>query len=33
MSEHKSWIQRNGAAAIAVLMIAGLALLMILNAN
>ena len=33
MSEQKSWAQRHGAALIAVLMIAGLVALMVLNAN
>jgi len=33
MSEQKTWLQRHGAAMIAVLMISGLVLLMVLNAN
>jgi hypothetical protein len=33
MSEHKTWMQRHGAMMIAALMIGGLVVLMVLNAN
>ena len=33
MSEQKSWLQRNGAAMIAILMLGGLVALIVLNVN
>jgi hypothetical protein len=33
MSEHKNWRERHGAVVIAVLMLGGLIVLLVLNAN